>query len=141
MAKPQNLSEALTADIEYQNLGMQRTFLTKQIQEIQKAQAAHFWSIQALLRAADLCDSKRSEIVGEDDEVLVRATGECSDCWDSNWFASKGAIFASVETICKQIAEMSEAKELNVKSRDENEADIDAALQRVREDFHAQQQS
>lgn len=141
MAKPQNLSEALSADKPYTKAGEERTALVQQIHSIQGEQTQKFWTIQALLRAADLCESKRSEIGGEDDEVLMRGTGECGDCWDSNWFASKQAIFASVELVCKEIADMGETKRALIAEKDQICEQIDAALERVRKEFHAMQES
>ena len=141
MDKPQSFSEALNADKVYTQAGEERSALMQQIHSIQGEQAQKFWTIQALLRAADLCDSKRNEIEGEDDEVLVRNTGECSDCWDSNWFASKQAIFASVELVCKEITDIGESKRALLEKKDQMSERINGALERVRKEFHAMQES
>tara|TARA_R100001163_G_C5010326_1_gene156480 strand:+ start:365 stop:790 length:426 start_codon:yes stop_codon:yes gene_type:complete len=141
MNKPQNLSEALNADKVYTQAGEERSALVQQIHSIQGEQKSKFWEIQALLRAADLCDSKRNHIEGEDDEVLVRNTGECSDCWDTNWFASTQAIFASVEVICREIADMTKSKKALIEKKDQMSERINGALERVRKEFHAMQES
>ena len=141
MSKPQNLSEALNADKVYTQAGEERSALLQQIHSIQGEQTSKFWEIQALLRAADLCDSKRNEIEGEDDEVLLRSTGECSDCWDSNWFASRQAIFASVEVVCAEIFQMTESKKALMEKQDQMSERINGALERVRKEFHAMQES
>lgn len=141
MTEPQNLTEALDADIQYTDAVKQLKDLHEKIRELQEEQLTRFWQIQALLRAADLCEVKRAEILGEDDEALLRSTGECSECWDSNWYSSKQAIFASVEGFCRQITEIGEKKDGVVTERDEVKSTVNSASQRVRRKFHAQQES
>ena len=141
MSEPTTFSEALASDKAYANHIWKRDQLTENIYEIQRQQTIMFWEIQALLRAADLCQSKRSDILESDDEALIRNTGECSDCWDTNWHTSTQTIFAHIEFICKKISDLTLEKNGLHAEKDELQPKIDTALNRVRKEFYAQQES
>lgn len=105
MSEFKTCQEAVWADDRHKELTTKIGEAWLEADKINKEIRPLLWNLQALLRAADLCDQYyfREAEPGECD-TLKRLTGEGAECWEANWDRSSDAIKEAAVALCSTIS-------------------------------------
>ena len=141
MDKSKTFWEALNADDHYREVQAGQEKIYKQIEAIQDDMKEKFWEVQSTLAAVDLVTRKIVALSPEHDEVLVEATGQCSDCWGADWQKSQDVLFAFAERLCREVTELSVERGELMETKERLQEVKNSHMNRIRREFHAMQES
>ena len=139
MEKPTTLYQALQRDERW--CGKQNSLkqLFEDKRQIEEKIRWDLRKIQGLMRAADLCLSKFSEeVTQEEDETLTRITGQCSECWECDWSQSERFIYECVAEVCESVASQNKDRRNCEQSIDRDKIALETLRQEISSKFHAE---
>jgi len=143
----QKMNDYVTADPEVAELREKRNSTRKKIEEFKDSARRHIEKMHGLYLAKTAVMQKvRYEPAEESaDAVLEEITGQCSECWDSDWCNSLDVIFDGqlgcslvIANLGKQIHKLSEDIQLINGCLDTLETELQ---KQFREQFYKDQQT
>ena len=119
----QKMNDYVSADPEVAKLREQKTSARKKIETLKTSARRHIEKMHGLyLAKTAVLEKLQFEPAGQDaDEILEEITGQCSDCWNSDWQEAADVVFdaslgcsVALANLAKQISTLSE--EMNLMS-------------------------
>ena len=143
MAKAKTFHEALKADEGYQDALACTVKYAHDINEIEDELRTKFTQIQALMRAVDLVTGQYIGNVSDedDDKVLLKVTGQCSECWDTDWSFTQKSLFEAIAGVCSEAAELNDQRQGREELRRIAVSTLHKTTDKVRRDFYKQEES